>query len=92
MGEGDVGAFYICGVYETQIILGRVSKMNLKRAEDLIANLPGPGGEILDRWHAGTQPELLATFPELLGDWSFDDADEAYRRNPQSQISFDRSD
>lgn len=91
MADGD-GELYICGVYESVVILGRISRMNLERAEELIERLPGPEGEDLDRFHAGTRAELLATFPELLGDWSFDEADEAYRRNPITQVQFARSD
>lgn len=88
----DKESVYLCGVYETRVVLGRVSDLNKKRAEQLVERLQGPEGEQLDKWQSGTRAELLATFPDLLGDWSFDDADEAYRRNPLHQVQFDRVD
>jgi hypothetical protein len=88
----DEGATYLCGIFESVVVLGRISSMNLPRAEELVERLPGPEGEELDRWASGTREELLATFPELLGAWAFDDADESYRLNPQHQVQFDRPD
>lgn len=83
---------YICGIYEATVILGRISGINEQRAEAMIENLEGPAGETLEQWQSGTRAELLATFPNVLGDWSFDDADAAYEANPTHQVMFDRAD
>ncbi len=88
----DESAFYLCGVFGTRVVLGRVSQINRKRAENLVERLRGPEGEQLEKWQSGTRAELLATFPDLLGDWSFDDADRAYAANPLHQVQFDRVD
>ncbi len=88
----DDPRLYICGVFETRVVLGRISALNLKRAGEIIERLPGPEGEGLERWQSGTRAELLATFPELVGDWAFDDADKAYGINPLHQVSYDRPD
>ncbi len=83
---------YICGVFETRVVLGRISAINAGRAEKAIENLSGPDGEELERWQSGTRAELLQTFPDLLGDWAFDDADGVYATNPVHQVMFDRAD
>ena len=88
----DEAAFYLCGVYETCVVLGRVSQINRKRSENLVERLRGPDGEQLDSWQSGTRDQLLATFPKLLGDWSFEQADDAYRKNPLHQVQFERAD
>ncbi len=88
----DPSSIYICGVFEFTVVIGRVSGTNRKRAGQLMETLKGPGNEELEQWQDGTRAELLATFPDVLGDWSFDRADDAYRLNPQHQISFERPD
>ncbi len=84
--------FYICAVFETIVILGRISHINAKRAGHLVENLEGPDGEELVQWQTGSRAELLATFSELLGDWSFNRADDAYALNPLHQVQFERLD
>ena len=76
----DESGFYIAVIFDERVVVGRISQMNEKRAADL------------EKWQTGTRAELLATFPEVLGGWAFDDADEAYRRNPKHQIEFERED
>ncbi len=89
----EPGATYICAIFETRVLLGRIGSMNLKRVEATIERLPGPEGELLDQWQTGTRAELQATFPEILeADQVWDDADETYRKNPQLQIEFERPD
>lgn len=89
----EPGATYLCAIYETRVVLGRVSGHNLKRAEFLIGRLPGIDGELLDKWQTGSQAELQATFPEILESQQvFDDADDTYRKNPKLQIEFERPD
>ncbi len=88
----DESALYVCGVYETCVVLGRISQMNKPRAEMLVQRLPGPDGEQLQTWQTGTRVRLLATFPKLLADDKFDDADEAYQVNPKHQVEFERTD
>ncbi len=88
----DSDGFYICAVFESVVIVGRLSEINRKRAETLVERLQGPQGEQLDKWQDGTRAELIATFPNLLGHWAFDDADEAYRKNPLHQVQFARAD
>ncbi len=86
----DPGSVYICGLYETCGILGRVSSLNRKRAEATIQHRPGPEGEVLDKYATGTAEELLATFPDDLAESVFEDADDAYRRSAKLQVEFDR--
>lgn len=88
----DEHALYICGVYETRVILGRVSQLNQKRAETLIQRLPGPDGEQLHQWQCGTRVLIGDAFPQLIEDQDFDDADDAYQVNPKNQVEFDRRD
>jgi hypothetical protein len=84
------GPLYIVAIYESQVIIGRISWLNLPRAEDLVQRLKGPSGEDLQKWQTGSRAELLSTFPEECGDWSFDDADKAYEANPTAQIMYAR--
>ncbi len=88
----DEHALYLCGVYETRVILGRVSQINQKRAETLIQRLPGPDGEQLHSWQCGTRVLIRDAFPELVADEDFEDADVAYEANPKHQVEFDRRD
>ncbi len=88
----DDGSTYICGVFETRVVLGKVSRMNLGRAGDSMQHRRRRDRERLEQWQTGTRAELLGTFPALLGDWSFDEADRAYALNPTEQIEFERAD
>ena len=92
--ESTPHTLYVCMVFETRVILGRVSHFNAKRVEQtlLARHFRAPGGEQLERWQSGTRAELLATFPELLNAQVFDDADRDYSANPKHQVEFDRED
>ena len=92
--ESTPHTMYVCMVFETRCILGRVSHFNAKRVEQtlLAQHFRAPGGERLERWQSGTRAELLATFPELLTEQVFDEADATYRINPKHQVEFDRED
>ncbi len=92
MTERDEGALYIVGVFETHVVMGRVSELNLKRSGELMENLPGMEEEKLEGWQSGTREEMLLTFPHLLGDWAFEDADKAYQLDSRRQITFERPD
>lgn len=91
MSEDESG-FYICAIFEERVVLGRISRMNEKRAEDLLQHMARPDLAGLEKWQTGSRAELLSTFPAILGGWAFDDADEAYRRNPKHQIEWERED
>jgi hypothetical protein len=88
----DESGFYIAVIFDERVVLGRISQMNEKRAADLVQHITRRESDSLEKWQTGTRAELLATFPEVLGGWAFDDADEAYRRNPKHQIEFERED
>lgn len=90
MTDETTEGFYVCVVFDDRVILGRISQMNAARAVDLLLHQSRPDTATLEKWQTGTRSELLATFPEILGGWAFDDADEAYRRNPKHQIEFER--
>lgn len=92
MGERDEGALYVVGVFESHVVVGRVSPLNAERAGKLIENLPGMDEEKLEAWQSGTRAEMLATFPALVGDWTFDDADAAYAVDPRRQVTYERPD
>lgn len=88
-----VGAdFYICGVFETVVVLGRISPRNRDRAEIAMQQNEGPEGEKLEAFASGSREELMRIYPELLGDWSFAEADQAHRQNPKQQVIFGRAD
>lgn len=88
----DETGFYVAVIFDERVVLGRISRMNEKRTEDLVQHIGRRDPDSLEKWQTGTRAELLATFPDLLGGWAFDDADEAYRRNPKHQIEFERTD
>ena len=88
----DAGPSYILGLFETQVILGRVSWINKKRAEQLMQQLRGPARERLETWGSGSRDHLLGLFGDQIAGEHFDDADEAYARNPKAQVRFDRMD
>lgn len=85
-------ALYICGVYETRVILGRISQINKKRAEVLMQRLPGPDGEQLHSWQCGVRTLIKGAFPKLVDDEDFEDADYAYEVNPKNQVEIERRD
>lgn len=86
------GATYLCGVFETRVLLARVSGINMDRAEAALQHRRRNDRERLEKFQTGTRAELLGTFPELLADWSFDEADRAYELNPLEQVEFERPD
>ena len=94
MSEAEPSGLYVCMVFETRAILGRISHFNSKRVEQtlLAKHYPGPGGEVMEGWQTGSRRDLLATFPDLLSEQVFDEADRAYSINPKHQVEFDRED
>lgn len=88
----DDGSTYICGVFETRVVVGRVSQINLGRAVEAMKHRRRRDRERLEKYQTGTRAELLRTFPDLLGDWSFDEADQVYELNPIEQVEFERAD
>ena len=89
------GAYeYVAILFDSTVILGRFSTLNKDR---VIATLHADVyksalGEDVNAWQTGTRDELLATFPDAIPADVFDQADDAYRANPQHQISFERID
>ena len=92
--ESTPHALYVCIIFETRAVIGRISSFNAKRVEQtlLAKHYPGPGNEDMEAWQTGTRAELLATFPNLLSESVFDSAEAAYRINPKHQVEFDRED
>lgn len=84
------GPLYLVALFATVVIVGRISWINLPRAEELVQRLPGPNGEDLEAWQSGTRAEMLETYPADVGDWTFDEADHAYEANPTAQIMYAR--
>lgn len=83
---------YLVGVFETVVIIGKIHSRNLARAEELMQRREGPGGEELDSFSSGTEAEILATYPGLVTAEDLREADQAYARNPLSQVQYDRRD
>lgn len=84
------GPIYLVAIFVTKVIVARISWINLPRAEDLVQRLPGPNGEDLEAWQSGNRGEMLNTFPNDVGDWTFDEIDRVYEANPTAQIMYDR--
>lgn len=85
-----VEPIYIVGLYETQVLVGRISRANLDRARSVLTNRPGPEGEIMEVWGSGTRAQLRKEFGPELDESDFDHADELYMANKTHQFIRDR--
>lgn len=87
----QIEPYYIVGVFETQLLVGRISRANCDRARITLTQRPGPSGELLEGSAYGTRTDILTALGEEIDPEDFEHADALYAANPTHQFLRDRS-
>jgi len=76
---------YLVGIYEDHVLVAKLSRHNLERAQLTLQHKEGPYGERLMSWGCGSREEMLETFAEELDSDDFAEADRVYAASPRNQ-------